>query len=176
VVPGPWSGPPRRRTPKEHDDVTDTTADLGSPVFRLVYRSRTTMSPENRPAEIEEIFEASRRKNGDLGLSGALLVWEDTFVQVLEGDEETVRALYATIAADPRHEQVVTLDAAVVSARVFGRWSMAHVSDDEGADLPAARGDEAPDVPHATPRLSDRRQEMLLDLMREYANPEIQPL
>lgn len=156
--------------------MTDTTADLGTPVFRLVYRSRTTVDRENRPAEIEEIFAASRRRNTDLGLSGALLVWRDTFVQVLEGDETRVRDLYATIASDPRHEQVETLDAAVVSARAFGQWSMAHVSDDEGADLPAARGDEAPDAPRATPRVPDRRQEMLLDLMREYANPEIRPM
>lgn len=161
---------------EEHDDVTDTAAHTEGPVFRLVYRSSTTMERENRPAEIQEIFEVSRRKNGGLGLSGALLVWQDTFVQVLEGDEATVRELYGTIAADPRHAHVETLDAAVVSARAFGHWSMAHVSDDEGADLPAARGDEAPDEPHATPRLEDRRQEMLLDLMREYANPDVRPL
>ncbi|WP_285589673.1 BLUF domain-containing protein [Actinomycetospora sp. NBRC 106378] len=172
-------GPGRPGTPgatKEYDDVTDTTADLGQQVFRLVYRSRTTMGSENRPAELEEIFEVSRRKNHDLGLSGALLVWQDTFVQVLEGDEARVRDLYATIAADQRHEKVETLDEGVVSARAFGLWAMAHVSDDEGADLPAARGAEATDAPHAIPRLEDRRQEMLLDLMREYANPEITPL
>lgn len=156
--------------------MTDTTADLGTQVFRLVYRSHTTMSSDNRPAEIEEIFEVSQSRNHDLGLSGALLVWQDTFVQVLEGDEKKVRDLYATIASDPRHERVETLDEGVVSARVFGRWAMAHVSDDEGADLPAARDAEVTDAPHATPRLEDRRQEMLLDLMREYANPEIKPL
>ncbi|MEJ2866966.1 BLUF domain-containing protein [Actinomycetospora sp. OC33-EN08] len=156
--------------------MTDTTADLGEQVFRLVYRSHTTMGSENRPAEIEEIFEVSRSKNPGLGLTGALLVWQDTFVQVLEGDEGAVRDLYATIAADPRHEKVETLDESVVSARAFGQWAMAHVSDDEGADLPAARGEEAPDAPHATPRLEDRRQEMLLDLMREYADPGIEPI
>lgn len=156
--------------------MTDTTAAPGPPVFRLVYRSSTTMEPDNRPAEIEEIFELSRRKNADLGLSGALLVWEDTFVQVLEGDEATVRDLYATIAADPRHESVVLLDADTVDDRVFARWSMAHVSDAEGADLPAARGDEAPDAPHAVPRLEDERQKVVLDLMREYASPDVQPL
>lgn len=154
--------------------MTDTGP--GGPVFRLVYRSSTTMDRENRPAELEEIFEASRRKNTDLGLSGALLVWQDTFVQVLEGEEATVRDLYATIAADPRHDHVVLLDADHVEHRVFGHWSMAHVSDAEGADLPAARGDEAPDAPHATPRLEDDRQEIVLDLMREYADPDVQPL
>ncbi|MDD7934983.1 BLUF domain-containing protein [Actinomycetospora straminea] len=156
--------------------MTDTTAQSGASVFRLAYRSSTTMERENRPAELEEIFELSRRKNTDLGLSGALLVWDDTFVQVLEGDETTVRDLYATIVADPRHEDVVLIEAGTVDGRVFGHWSMAHVSDDEGADLPAARGDEAPDVPHAVPRLQDERQEMVLDLMREYANPDITPL
>ena len=156
--------------------MTDTTADAEETVFRLFYRSTTTMDRENRPAELEEIFEASRRKNTERGLSGALLVWEDTFVQVLEGAEPTVRDLYATIATDPRHEDVVLLDTESDVDRVFGRWSMAHVSDDEGADLPAARGDEASDVPHATPRLQDERQEMVLDLMREYASPDIEPL
>lgn len=156
--------------------MTDTTADLGQQVFRLVYRSRTTMGSENRPAELDEIFEVSRRKNHELGLSGALLVWQDVFVQVLEGEEAAVRDLYATITSDQRHEQVETLDEGVVSARAFGQWAMAHVSDAEGADLPAARGAEAIDSPHAIPRLEDRRQAMLLDLMREYANPEIQPL
>ena len=161
---------------KEYHHVTDTTATLGEQVFRLVYRSRTAMGGENRPAELEEIFEVSRRKNHDLGLSGALLVWQDTFVQVLEGDEARVRDLYATIASDQRHERVETLDEGVVSARAFGQWAMAHVSDEEGADLPAARGTEAPDPPHAIPRIEDRRQQMLLDLMREYADPEIKPL
>ncbi|WP_157647133.1 BLUF domain-containing protein [Actinomycetospora chiangmaiensis] len=156
--------------------MTDTTAQLGEQVFRLVYRSRTTMGSENRPAELEEIFEVSRRKNHDRRLSGALLVWQDTFVQVLEGDEATVRELYATIDADQRHEKVETLDEGVVSARAFGQWAMAHVSDGEGADLPAARGAEAPDMPHAIPRIEDRRQAMLLDLMREYANPDIEPV
>ncbi|WP_345410580.1 BLUF domain-containing protein [Actinomycetospora chlora] len=156
--------------------MADTTAAPGPSIFRLVYRSSTTMERDNRPAELEEIFELSRRKNGDLGLSGALLVWEDTFVQVLEGDEATVRELYARIAADPRHEDVVLLDADTVDHRVFGRWSMAHVSDAEGADLPAARGDEAPDAPHAVPRLEDERQAVVLDLMREYASPDVQPL
>jgi hypothetical protein len=156
--------------------VTDTTAELGEQVFRLVYRSRTTMGSENRPAELEEIFEVSRRKNHDRRLSGALLVWQDVFVQVLEGEEATVRDLYATIAADQRHEKVETLDEGMVSARAFGQWAMAHVSDAEGADLPAARGAEAPDMPHAIPRIADRRQAMLLDLMREYANPDIEPV
>ena len=156
--------------------MTDTTAEPEPSVFRLFYRSSTTIDRENRPAELEEIFELSRRKNGQLGLSGALLVWEDTFVQVLEGEEATVRDLYAIIAADPRHEHVVLLDTDSVPDRVFGHWSMAHVSDAQGADLPAARGDEAPDALHPTPRLSDERQEVVLDLMREYANPDIRPL
>lgn len=156
--------------------MTHTTTEFTGSVFRLFYRSSTSMDRENRPAELEEIFELSRRKNADLGLSGALLVWEDTFVQVLEGDETTVRDLYATIAADPRHENVVLLDTESVDDRVFGRWSMAHVSDHEGADLPAARGAEAPDALHPSPRLEDERQEVVLDLMREYASPDIQPL
>lgn len=43
-------------------------------LFRLVYRSQLTISPEDRKVEIEAILEDSRAKNVDRDITGALLV------------------------------------------------------------------------------------------------------
>ncbi len=108
-----------------------------TPIFRLVYRSQLTLSPEDRNAEIESILEDSRKKNVDRDITGALLVWQDYVVQTLEGEEGAVRGLYEKITADDRHEAVTLLEAQAVESRAFARWSMARISDnDQPTDVP----------------------------------------
>lgn len=46
-------------------------------------------------------------------------------MQLLEGPETAVRALYATIRQDPRHEQVRTLSEGAGPTRWFADWRMA---------------------------------------------------
>ena len=104
-----------------------------------MYRSRLTVPPENRRAEIASILEASQRKNLDREVTGALLIWVDYVVQTLEGQEDVVRGLFEKIAGDPRHEAVTLLEAHHVDARTFGRWSMARVSDVDGPGPDAER-------------------------------------
>jgi hypothetical protein len=45
-------------------------------------------------------------------------------MQVLEGDEEAVRGLYARIAAGPRHGGEITLHEGFAEGRQFPDWSM----------------------------------------------------
>jgi hypothetical protein len=87
--------------------------------FRLVYRSRSRLPPEEREAAVAEIFTHARAANKRAGITGALLLTDHRFVQTLEGDEAAVRALYARIEQDPRHDEVVLLETAEESARVF---------------------------------------------------------
>ena len=44
--------------------------------------------------QIEEIVEKARIKNAKLGITGILLTVDDCFMQVLEGDKDTVMELY----------------------------------------------------------------------------------
>lgn len=45
-------------------------------------------------------------------------------MQVMEGDEETVRRLFEKIRHDPRHCGVITLTEHTLTERQFGDWSM----------------------------------------------------
>jgi hypothetical protein len=147
-------------------DAPETAADAG-PVFRLIYNSHSRIAPDQNTFELGAIFTTARRNNRRLGITGALVVIDDAFVQALEGDESAVRNLYADISRDARHERVTVLEEAFVDARTFGRWAMAKVADEGGPDIRllsnATRGKivAAGSDHHVTPE-----QEQLLMLMR----------
>lgn len=109
--------------------------DAGGPLFRLIYRSHSLIASDGRASELGEIFTVARRKNRRLGVTGALVISGDAFVQALEGAEGVVRGLYATIAQDPRHTALSVLEEQSVEGRTFGRWAMARVAEDGGADI-----------------------------------------
>jgi len=101
-------------------------------VFRLIYRSRDLIAPEQRKVELGALFTAARSNNKAKQLSGALLLSDTHFVQTLEGDETTVRDLFAHIERDPRHDAVSVIEAGTVDERVFARWAMARVAPVDG--------------------------------------------
>ena len=98
-------------------------------MISLVYVSaaRTLFGPQ----QLSDLLAQSRRDNKARDVSGMLLHADGNFMQALEGDEETVDALYAKIARDPRHGHVKTLIREPLTKRVFADWSMAlrHLSD-----------------------------------------------
>jgi Sensors of blue-light using FAD len=143
-------------------------ADTAAPIFRLVYRSQLTISPEDRKVEIASILDASRAKNVDRDITGALLVWQDYVVQTLEGEEGAVRGLYEKIAKDPRHEAVTLLEAQTVEKRSFARWSMARISDnDQPSGMPILTNKPEGEAPE--PGLDTREADPVIGAMRGYA-------
>ena len=133
-------------------------------VFRLIYRSRNLIPPEDRKAELGTLFSTARSNNKKQGITGALLVHGDWFAQVLEGDEAPVRALFTRIEQDGRHDNVSVL-ASGPADRVFGRWAMARVSAEGEPDIPliAHRDGIAP----AADRGTSPEQEAVLAIMRD---------
>lgn len=111
------------------------TAGGPDPVFRLIYRSQSLIAADERKTVLGGIFTTARRNNRRLGVTGALVISGDSFVQALEGDETVVRDLYATIGHDARHEELTILEEQPVGDRTFGRWAMAKVAQDGGADI-----------------------------------------
>jgi hypothetical protein len=110
-------------------------ADAGS-MFRLIYSSHSTIPATDRDTVLAQIFDVSRSRNKKAGVTGALLLTDHYFVQVLEGDEATVTALYERIRADGRHERVEVVESGTTGSRAFPRWSMAQVSRSGRADIP----------------------------------------
>lgn len=138
-------------------------------VYRLIYRSRNRIPEDDRRRELGELFSAARSHNKKNGITGALLLSDDSFVQTLEGEQEQVQALLGRIRADTRHDQLEILDTGLVDSRVFARWAMAKVADDEDAsDIPLIAHTDG--IAKAAPReKTTADQESVLAVMRDAA-------
>ncbi len=147
--------------------MTETANDDSGKVFRLIYRSHSRIGATERKQELGQIFSVARSSNKKVGVTGALLITDDQFVQTLEGPEPTVRELYAKINKDKRHEHVEVLESGDVSGRVFGRWAMAKVAADGEPDIPLLTNVNKGGISPAQPRPTTEAQEAILGLMRQ---------
>lgn len=146
--------------------TTAEPADSSTPTFRLMYRSHNRIPAERRKAELGEIFSVARSKNKKAGITGALLVADDWFVQVLEGDETTVRALYDRIYTDSRHERITLISTEQVDDRVFSRWAMAKVAAEGEPDIPLITNVDKGGIVPAAARPLTPGQEAMISTMR----------
>lgn len=144
----------------------NNTGSGSGPVFRLVYRSQLCVPEDDRKEAVSQILAVARTKNEQQGITGALVVWEDSVVQTLEGDETAIRSLYGRIERDPRHENVEITDAAT-GERAFGRWSMAWVSDDDQPDLPLSPRQYEKSAGIQIPQFSSPEEDAAVRAMRD---------
>lgn len=77
------------------------------------------------PSTLAVIVMQARALNDQRHVTGALVYGQQQFMQLLEGEEAVVSALYARIAQDPRHYNVFQLADKAIAARSFAQWSMA---------------------------------------------------
>lgn len=66
----------------------------------------------------------ARRNNARDGLTGALIVRHDLYMQLLEGPAAAVETTYGRICKDNRHLAVKLLSRAPAEARMFPHWTM----------------------------------------------------
>jgi len=90
----------------------------------LVYLSSSTdlLSQD----ELARLLHKSQRNNQASGISGLLVCCEGSIIQVLEGNEDKVKALYQLISRDPRHKRLIKLYDQPVEERLFTNWPMAY--------------------------------------------------
>jgi hypothetical protein len=101
-------------------------------IYQLIYHSRATRPPSE--ADLQHLLQQARNYNEQYQITGLLLYSHGRYVQVLEGAEGDVRAVYARIQQDPRHDQVVTLCQGPGPQRRFADWHMGF-GQISGADL-----------------------------------------
>ena len=92
-------------------------------LYSLVYVSSAVTLFSS--AELVALLDQSRANNTRLGISGMLLYKDGNTMQLLEGERDTVLALYGRIAADPRHHGLLRLLEGPTDTRQFADWSMA---------------------------------------------------
>lgn len=123
-------------------------------LYSLLYASRSLVAADS--AEMDDIALKSQTNNAMRGITGMLYYDNSAFLQVLEGVEADVRALFDKIAADTRHDGVHMLGFQPVATRSFGGWSMGLYDGSQdggllreqfGPDLlSSARGIDVPEV------------------------------
>lgn len=94
----------------------------------MIYVSSATKPMDT--AALESLLSWSREKNTGKGLTGMLIYRYSTdankgyFIQMLEGEETEVRALYDKIKRDKRHHTVLPLGEGEIEGRMFSEWAM----------------------------------------------------
>ncbi|MBD2755248.1 BLUF domain-containing protein [Spirosoma validum] len=76
--------------------------------------------------DLDTILQQSRRNNARLGVTGMLLYVRGSIIQVLEGEKETIEALYKRIEHDERHTNVSIGINRPIAQRLFADWSMGY--------------------------------------------------
>jgi hypothetical protein len=89
---------------------------------RLIYSSRAVF--DFTQDELVELLSISRTNNRQGEISGMLLYCGQSFLQMLEGQDDAVDTTFARIESDDRHSDVRLLMNAQVSERTFPDWSM----------------------------------------------------
>ncbi|ANQ50674.1 BLUF domain-containing protein [Flammeovirga sp. MY04] len=88
---------------------------------------------------LKEILTQSRKSNQNKELTGLLVLMDNQFLQILEGEEKEVNSLYNKICKDTRHSYVQKIYSGELDKRNFASWDMAfheiHWEDLEDAGL-----------------------------------------
>lgn len=95
-----------------------------SSLIQLIYISNSTHF--DNEADLQELLKISRKNNTRLGVTGMLLFHDGTFLQILEGEEQVVKTLYAHIKQNPRHRACRILASLSIQQKEFGQWSMGY--------------------------------------------------
>ncbi len=73
---------------------------------------------------LDGIVMSARRNNRANGITGALICRQDMYIQLVEGPEEAIDALYQRIRVDDRHDEVTLEASAMIEERMFPDWDM----------------------------------------------------
>jgi hypothetical protein len=92
----------------------------------LIYVSISTLRLPSQAGEVDAIVDWSRRRNAELGVTGALAFTEKRFAQYLEGPADSVDTLMESISRDPRHRAVDLVFRRPVVRRHFATWALAY--------------------------------------------------
>ena len=146
---------------------------LSGPLIRLIYRSHSLLPGTGMAAQEAgqaEILRVARANNAALGVTGALMLYDDWFAQVLEGPEAVVATLFEKIRADKRHDRVAVDRSDPAPARLFGTWAMALVAEHHQPDQPlvATTGGLSQGAPWRVSPDQERVLTRLRDLTRGY--------
>jgi hypothetical protein len=90
--------------------------------YQIVYYSEATKLFTEQ--EIIELLTKANQHNAPRGITGCLVYANNKFIQLLEGEHDSVVELYEKIKKDPRHKNILTVIEMSVSQKLFPNWGM----------------------------------------------------
>ena len=93
--------------------------------YQLTYRSRASEGITTE--DIIDILRKSQSKNAAEEITGCLVFNEGYFVQLLEGEKDTVKKRLDVIELDKRHDTIDILSEGESPERLFEDWTMAYL-------------------------------------------------
>jgi hypothetical protein len=90
----------------------------------LIYASHSTESFHEH--QLPDLLQQVRIANAKQQVTGMLLYISGSFLQVLEGPEEQVDAVFSKLHSDTRHTQVRLISTEPLAERAFEGWNMMH--------------------------------------------------
>lgn len=102
-------------------------------INQLVYLSEAVQKMSRQ--DLLSIQEKARQNNEPIDVTGSLFYNGGWFLQILEGQPDTLTSLYHKIEQDPRHRNTRIIYNEPAKFRTFGRWSMNMINlEDRQAD------------------------------------------
>jgi len=89
---------------------------------QLIYISQETAPLSDQ--DLLDLLRVSRQRNQQNNLTGMLVYRNSIFLQVIEGEEDDLEPVWASIQADRRHTNIVLIWFVPIAARDFPDWSM----------------------------------------------------
>jgi hypothetical protein len=89
----------------------------------LVYFSEA--NHDLKSEDVSNILKTARDFNSINNITGCLLYHNNEFLQILEGEKETVLDLFTAIKKDIRHSNVILIAEDDKNKRMFSDWNMA---------------------------------------------------
>ncbi|WP_440824802.1 BLUF domain-containing protein [Psychrobacter cryohalolentis] len=95
-------------------------------ILRLTYVSR--YNTENSNIEVARILEQAQRNNERNGITGALVINENYFLQVIEGARPVINNLLKKLIEDKRHFSLQIIECREIEERHWNKWSMKYLT------------------------------------------------
>ena len=103
-------------------DSEFSTVPENAPIFQLTYVS--TQTRDMNAADLIGMLNQAQIANDQLGITGLLLHREDSFFQIIEGNQDSVENLFKKIESDSRHTRVEVMFRGDAKGREFPDWKM----------------------------------------------------
>lgn len=99
-------------------------------MYQLIYVSSATET-FTRDKFLDLAFTMSS-DNAKSGITGMLVFKDGNFMEVLEGEESAVKALFSKVNHDPRHTLVSVIQEGEIQNREYATWMMTFYNPETG--------------------------------------------